>query len=79
MCFSAEKVSRHWKEVCNHLGLWDKVDLSYGWIKFKENNFRQFCQKRLTECSNLNISAVPVMAKLSAVKVIQLNLFEVTM
>lgn len=46
----------HWRDLAEHPSLWRKVDLSYGWIKAKEETLRKLCDNRLSHCEDINLS-----------------------
>ena len=45
-----------WRDLAEHPSLWRKVDLSYGWIKAKEETLRKLCDNRLSHCEDINLS-----------------------
>lgn len=70
----APRVSQLWSDISARPYLWRKVDLSYGWVKLTEKTFRWLCEKRLSECQELNMTNCPVMSKLGSVQCIAQNL-----
>lgn len=57
MCiFRAQKVCTQWRDLAVHPSLWRKVDLSYGWIKAKDETLRWLSEHRLSQCEDINLS-----------------------
>ncbi|KAL3870966.1 hypothetical protein ACJMK2_038991 [Sinanodonta woodiana] len=52
----ASRVCQSWYEVASQPSLWQKVDLSYGWIKVDEKSLEWLCNNRLSQTKDLNMS-----------------------
>lgn len=52
----AQKVCTQWKALAVDPSLWKKVDLSYGWIKAKEETLQWLSENRLSQCEDINLS-----------------------
>ena len=73
--YRAQKVCQLWAEVSCHPKLWKKVDLSFGFLKLTQNNFKKLCADRFSECQQLNLTNCKVTSDISAIKVIVLYFF----
>ncbi|CAC5420669.1 FBXL6 [Mytilus coruscus] len=63
----AQKVCSSWKELSEHPSLWRKVDLTYGWIKHKEETLRWLSENRLSQCQDINLSNWTLSSALSVI------------
>ncbi|XP_041370677.1 F-box/LRR-repeat protein 6-like isoform X2 [Gigantopelta aegis] len=53
----AAKVCHMWHELSCHHSLWQKVDLSYGWIKARDQTLLWLCNNRLSQCRSINLTS----------------------
>ncbi|XP_070176197.1 F-box/LRR-repeat protein 6-like isoform X2 [Littorina saxatilis] len=52
----AAKGCRCWAELAAHPSLWQKVDLSYGWLKSTDDTLKWLAHNRLSQCREVSVS-----------------------
>lgn len=53
----ASKVCKLWHNLASCPFLWKKVDLSFGWIRAKQNTLKWLVKERLSQCRDLNLTS----------------------
>lgn len=53
----ASKVCKMWHDLASRPFLWKKVDLSFGWIRAKQNTLKWLVKERLSQCTDLNLTS----------------------
>lgn len=46
-----------WHDLASRPLLWKKVDLSFGWIRAKQNTLKWLVKERLSQCTDLNLTS----------------------
>ncbi|KAL5012338.1 hypothetical protein ScPMuIL_010889 [Solemya velum] len=53
----ASQVCRTWREIASHPSLWERVDLSYGWIRTTQSTLQWLAENRLSNCLDIDLSS----------------------
>ncbi|XP_045174876.2 F-box/LRR-repeat protein 6-like [Mercenaria mercenaria] len=57
----AARVCRLWNDISKRPHLWEKTDMSFGWLNLKESQLKSICENRLRSCRDLSVSGCKFM------------------